>query len=146
VAVSSQSTPLGEPAPLWTPSEERIAHSNLTAYRRWLADTRGLDLADYQKLWDWSVTDLDGFWRSLWEFFGVADGEAPSPGLAERRMPGSRWFPDASLSYAELALRRRDDHPAIVAGSEDGDLRTITRAELALSSYTHLTLPTNREV
>jgi acetoacetyl-CoA synthetase len=131
VPVSSQSTSPGAPAPLWTPSEERIARSNLTAYRRWLAATRGLDLDDYQRLWEWSVTDLDGFWRSQWEFFGVAEGDAPAPGLAERRMPGSRWFPDARLSYAELALRRRDEHPAIVAGREDGDLRTITRAELA---------------
>jgi acetoacetyl-CoA synthetase len=131
VPVSSQSTSPGAPAPLWTPSEERIARSNLTAYRRWLAETRGLDLDDYQRLWEWSVTDLDGFWRSQWEFFGVAEGDAPAPGLAERLMPGSRWFPDARLSYAELALRRRDDHPAILAGREDGDLRTITRADLA---------------
>jgi acetoacetyl-CoA synthetase len=131
VPVSSQSTSLDGPAPLWTPSKERIARSNLTAYARWLAETRGLDFADYQRLWEWSVTDLDGFWRSQWEFFEVDEGEAPRPGLAERRMPGSRWFPEARLSYAELALRRRDDRPAIVAGSEDGSLRTITRAELA---------------
>jgi acetoacetyl-CoA synthetase len=131
VPVSSQSTSLGDPVPLWTPSEERIERSNLTAYRRWLAETRGLDLPDYPRMWEWSVTDLDGFWRSQWEFFGVAEGQAPAPGLAERRMPGSRWFPNAELSYAELALRRRDAQPAIVAGSEDGGLRTITRAELA---------------
>ncbi len=129
--MSSQSRSLGDPVPLWTPSEERIERSNLTAYRRWLAETRGLDLPDYQRMWEWSVTDLDGFWRSQWEFFGVAEGAAPAPALAERRMPGSRWFPNAELSYAELALRRRDGHPAIVAGSEDGGLRTITRAELA---------------
>ncbi len=129
--MSSQSTSVGGPAPLWTPSEERVARSNLTAYARWLAETRGLDFDDYQRLWEWSVTDLDGFWRSQWEFFQVSEGKAPTPGLAERRMPGSRWFPEARLSYAELALRRRDDHPAIVAGSEEGGLRTITRAELA---------------
>jgi acetoacetyl-CoA synthetase len=130
VAVTSQST-TAAPAPLWAPSEERIARSNLTAYRRWLADTKGLGFAGYQELWDWSVSDLDAFWRSVWEFFEVGDGEAPSPGLAERRMPGARWFPDARLNHAEVALRRRDGHPAIVAGSEDGSLRTITRAELA---------------
>jgi acetoacetyl-CoA synthetase len=137
VAVTRQSTRTGEPARepvpelLWRPSEARIARSNLTAYRRWLAETRGLGFPGYQELWEWSVTDLDGFWSSMWEFFEVGAGEAPSPALAERRMPGSRWFPGARLNHAELALRRRDDRPAIVAGSEDGSLRTITRAELA---------------
>lgn len=135
--MASQSMGPGEPAPepapepLWTPSEARIARSNLTGYRRWLAENRGLGFAGYQELWDWSVTELDAFWRSVWEFFEVGPGEAPSPALASRQMPGSRWFPDARLNHAELALRRRDGHPAIVAGSEDGSLRTITRAELA---------------
>ncbi len=135
--MTSQSTRTGEPVsepapePLWTPSEARIARSNLTAYRRWLDETRGLSFAGYQELWEWSVSDLDAFWRSVWDFFEVGEGQAPSPALAERRMPGARWFPDARLNHAELALRRRDGHPAIVAGSEDGSLRTITRAELA---------------
>jgi acetoacetyl-CoA synthetase len=137
VEVTSQSTRTGEPVPepapepLWTPSEARIARSNLTAYRRWLTETMGLRFPGYQELWEWSVSDLDAFWRSVWEFFEVGEEEAPSPALAERRMPGSRWFPGARLNHAELALRRRDGHPAIVAGSEDGSLRTITRAELA---------------
>ena len=117
--------------PLWTPSEKRIEHANLTRYRSWLADSRGLDFDSYDELWNWSVTDLDAFWRSVWEFFRVTEGPAPAPGLAERRMPGARWFPGARLNHAEVALRRRDDHPAIVAGSEDGTLRTTTYAELA---------------
>ena len=135
--MTSQSTRPAEPSserapePLWTPSEARIARSNLTAYRRWLTETRGLGFAGYHELWHWSVTDLDAFWRSVWEFFEVGEGAAPSPALAERRMPGARWFPGARLNHAELALRRRDGRPAIVAGSEDGSLRTITRAELA---------------
>jgi acetoacetyl-CoA synthetase len=137
VAVTSQSTRTGEPVPeaapepLWTPSEARIARSKVTAYRRWLAETRGLGFPGYRELWEWSVTDLDAFWRSVWGFFEVTEGEAPSPALAERRMPGSRWFPGVRLNHAELALRRRDGRPAIVAGSEDGSLRTITRQELA---------------
>ena len=38
---------------------------------RWLQAERGLDLADYDALWRWSVTDLEGFWSSLWDFFEV---------------------------------------------------------------------------
>jgi acetoacetyl-CoA synthetase len=121
------------PEPLWTPSPARVERSNLTRYQRWLRDTRGLDFGDYDSLWRWSVADLDAFWRSIWEFFEVKEGVAPAPALAERRMPGARWFPGARLNYAELALRRRDDHPAIIGGSEGGALRTVSYAELARS-------------
>jgi acetoacetyl-CoA synthetase len=121
------------PEPLWTPSPARVERSNLTRYRRWLASTQGLDFDDYDALWNWSVTDLEAFWRSVWEFFQVKEGPAPAPAIAERRMPGARWFPGARLNYAELALRRRDDHPAVIGGSEDGQVRTMSYAELARS-------------
>jgi len=119
------------PEPLWVPSAERIERSGFTRYRRWLARTRGLDFDGYQALWRWSVTDLATFWASIWEFFSVGAGTPPAPVLTGRRMPGVHWFPEARLNYAELALRRRDDHPAIVAGAEDGSLRTLTHKELA---------------
>jgi acetoacetyl-CoA synthetase len=121
------------PEPLWTPSPARVERSNLTRYQRWLRDTRGLDFGDYDSLWRWSVADPDAFWRSIWEFFEVKEGAGPAPALAERRMPGARWFPGARLNYAEVALRRRDDHPAIIGGSEGGALRTTSYAELARS-------------
>jgi acetoacetyl-CoA synthetase len=115
--------------PIWTPSPERVEHSNLTRYLRWLAERRGLRLESYDELWRWSVRDLDGFWSSVWEFFEVG-GPAPSPVLAERRMPGARWFPGATLNHAELSLRRHDDHPALVFGNEAGELGAIGYAEL----------------
>ena len=49
-------------------------------------------------------------------------------------MPGAAWFPGAQLNYAEHALARRDDHPALVARSETRGLDrtdTITYQDLA---------------
>jgi len=46
-------------------------------------------------------------------------------------MPGARWFPGATLNYAEHALRRRDDHPAVVAHVEGRPPRTLSYGELA---------------
>src|ERR687895_1765062 len=45
-------------------------------------------------------------------------------------MPATPWFPEANLNHAELSLRRRDDHPALVFGNEAGALGTISYAEL----------------
>ena len=115
--------------PLWAPSPERVERANLTRYLGWLRDRRGLGLGSYDELWRWSVDDLDGFWTSIWEFFEVGR-PTPSPALAERRMPGARWFPGATLNHAELSLRRHDDHPALLYGNEAGELGTIGYAEL----------------
>jgi acetoacetyl-CoA synthetase len=99
--------------PLWRPSAERVERANMARYMKWLAEHRGVELGSYEEAWRWSVDDLDGFWSSIWERFEVG-GPAPRPALAERRMPGARWFPGARLNHAELSLRRRDDHPALL--------------------------------
>jgi len=114
---------------MWAPSPERVERANLTRYLDWLRDRRGLRFGSYEELWRWSVDDLDGFWTSIWEVFEVG-GPAPSPALAERRMPGARWFPGATLNHAELSLRRHDDHPALLYGNESGELGTMGYAEL----------------
>ncbi len=54
--------------------------------------------------------------------------------LASEAMPGASWFPGAELGYAEHALARRDDHPALIARSETRGLEnstTLSYAELA---------------
>ena len=56
---------------LWEPSEERIESATLTRYMSWLKDERGLEFNGYAALWEWSTDDLEAFWASLWEFFGV---------------------------------------------------------------------------
>jgi len=97
----------------------------------WLRQQRGLRFDTYPELWRWSVNDLEGFWSSIWDFFDVRGHRPAAQALAERRMPGARWFPGAQLNYAEHALRRRDSHVAVVFWSESGAARDLTYAELA---------------
>ena len=105
------------------PTDRPPTPSRLARYQDWLARERGLHFADYDALWRWSTTDLDAFWASIWEHFGV---ESPTPYtavLAEDRMPGARWFPGAQVNFARQVLRHADaahaaGHPAVVFGSE----------------------------
>ncbi|WP_433537098.1 acetoacetate--CoA ligase [Micromonospora sp. CA-249363] len=118
---------------LWTPPADVLERSRIGDYLRWLREHRGLDFADYDALWRWSVTDLDGFWRSIWDHFDVIAHTPPTATLAERTMPGARWFPDATLNYAENVLRmpgRDDDDPVVVAHSQTRPPVTLTAAEL----------------
>ena len=119
---------------IWSPSRETIARANITRYLGWLARERGLNFATYQDLWRWSVSDLDAFWSSIWDHSGVRSSRRYDRVLARDTMPGASWFPGAELSYAEHALARRDDHPALIARSETRGLEnttTVTYAELA---------------
>jgi acetoacetyl-CoA synthetase len=115
---------------VWEPSEDRRARSNIACYMEWLRATRGLRFSSYAELWEWSVSDLEGFWGSLWERFEVLSHSPPTRVLAGRSMPGAAWFPGAELNYAEHALRRRDDHTALLFRTEDGRRASKSYAEL----------------
>jgi acetoacetyl-CoA synthetase len=108
-----------KPEVLWTPSPERIERATITRYARWLGEARGLEFDDYQALWRWSVDDLDAFWSSIVEFFGVRFHEQPRSVLGSRTMPGAEWCPGATVSYPEHIFRDRDpDAVAIRHASE----------------------------
>ena len=49
----------------------------------WLRDERGRDFASYDELWRWSVEDLEGFWASLWDFFGIGAPYDPTTGITD---------------------------------------------------------------
>ena len=89
------------PPVLWTPPDSLLQRASLGAYRR----ERGFDT--YDELWRWSVSDLDGFWGSIWDRFGV--GERGDTVLASESMPGAQWFPGTLVNYAEHAFRGKDD-------------------------------------
>jgi acetoacetyl-CoA synthetase len=98
---------------LWEPPEDLVESCTMTRYLRWL--DRGFET--YDELWRFSVEDLDAFWASIWEFFGV--GASYDQVLGERAMPGAQWFVGAQLNYAELAFRgKHDDAVALVHASE----------------------------
>src|SRR5207237_14573 len=78
---------------VWRPTEEQRRTCNLARYLEWLATRRDLHFRDYQELWHWSVTDLEGFWASIWDYFEVGPPGAYDRVLAEDRMPGATWFP-----------------------------------------------------
>ena len=106
-------------AVLWTPPAELCERTTLTRYMGWLEAERGLRFAGYHELWEWSVEDVEAFWASIWEFFGVRASRPYDRVLGRREMPGAEWFSGARLSYAEHVFRDKpDDRVAIVHASE----------------------------
>jgi acetoacetyl-CoA synthetase len=115
---------------LWTPSAEARERSRLTAFGRWLESDTGRRFPDYAALWRWSVAEPGAFWEAVWRHFGVRSHAPYRAALESRAMPGALWFPGARLNYAEHALARRDEHPALVYRHENGQTHTLTYREL----------------
>ncbi len=119
-------------APLWTPSPERIATTRLDAFRRYVEARHAVQLADYPALHAWSIAERAAFWQAIVDFFEVRFHAQPSGVLEEGlAMPDARWFPGATLNFAEHLLRRRDDRAALVAIGEDGSREVLSHAQLA---------------
>jgi acetoacetyl-CoA synthetase len=116
---------------LWEPSEEFKENAVISRYMKWLKDERDLSFDGYDELWEWSVTDLDGFWASVWDYFDVQSSNPYERVLGRREMPGAQWFPGTEVNFAEHIFRNaRPDEPALVHKSEIQPLGEVGWQEL----------------
>ncbi|MGA8746526.1 MAG: acetoacetate--CoA ligase [Solirubrobacterales bacterium] len=116
---------------LWRPSTELVERARMTDYIRWLGSERGLEFEDYEELWRWSVADLEGFWGSIWDYFGVRAEGGYDRVLGRREMPGAEWFGGTRLNYAEQVFAGKEDSAiAILHASELRELSELSWGEL----------------
>ena len=104
-------------------------------YQNWLARERGMQFASYDALWQWSVTDLNAFWQSVWDYFQIQSPTAHSAALGVSKMPHARWFEGAQVNYAQQVLRHvhaadTAGFLAIVCENELGQVREMSWPEL----------------
>jgi acetoacetyl-CoA synthetase len=128
---------------MWSPPADVRETTRMGHFLDFVRDTRGRDLDGYDELFAWSVSDLEGFWGALWDFFGVRAHAPYERVLGSREMPGAEWFAGARLNYAEHMLGAEEDAGAVavVAHSQTrapfeltfGDLREqVARARTGL--------------
>ena len=114
-------------APLWRPSARQIADANLTAFMERVNRDWGLEVESYAALHDFSVAEVEKFWRSVWTFAGViADRQGDRALRDGDKMPGAAFFPDARLNFAENLLRRAGPGDAMVFWGEDRVKRRVS--------------------
>ena len=124
--------------PIWTPTPERIANANVTAFMHALNDAYGLQMSNYHALYEWSVTNPQHFWSAVWDFCGVVGERGVAPGIDimenEHLMPGAKFFPKARINFAENLIERefksRTDCDAMIFWGEDKLRKRVTYREL----------------
>jgi acetoacetyl-CoA synthetase len=117
--------------PLWTPSQERIARTQVVAFMAEVNRRHGVALENYRDLHAWSISRPELFWDQVWDFCGVIGDKGLRRLIDGDRMPGAQFFPDARLNFAENLLRRSDDGEALVFRGEDKCTYRWTFAELS---------------
>ena len=116
--------------PLWTPSEEQVAHAPMTAFMEAATGKAGRPIADYHALHRWSVEEREAFWALVWDFCGIVGERGTRVLLDGEKMPGARFFPDARLNFAENLLQASGPGDAIVFRGEDRVERRLSWDDL----------------
>ena len=118
--------------PCWTPDKEQAAMTRVATFLSYLREFHGVEAADYDALWNWSIERPELFWKAVWGFTGVTgkQGELVLIRKHCQDMLGADWFPNASLNFAENLLRPSVNPDALVFWGENKVKRTLSRQEL----------------
>ncbi|MCP2326669.1 acetoacetyl-CoA synthetase [Hamadaea flava] len=130
---------------LWRPPADVRQTSRIGDYLRWLSAGQAWEFEAYADVWQWSVDDLPGFWRSIWDYFDVVAHSEPTEILSGGYTMGApfgpgtpfgptgTWFPGARLNYAENVLRMpgvAGDAPIVLGRSQSREPIEYTADQL----------------
>jgi acetoacetyl-CoA synthetase len=130
--MSTNDDTIAEPELLYGPDPDNEKNARVQDYLRWLSQTRSVDATTWDELHTWSVTQLEDFWESIWQYFNVKAHTPYDQVLKSRTMPGTQWFDGATLNYAEHSLGLPEDHErvAVVARSQTREPIELTYGQL----------------
>ncbi|WP_417210403.1 acetoacetate--CoA ligase [Antarctobacter sp.] len=131
---------------MWTPSEDRVASSEIAAFGSHIGRRAGRRVEDGADLAAMALDNPEEFWSALWDYFGVIGEKGDAPFMTGDDMLSTRFFPGARLNFAEnlmcLGGDRDPDAPALVFRGEDkarlcwswGELQShVSRLQQALA-------------
>ncbi len=118
--------------PLWIPTAERISNSNLKHFISYLKANSNFQGDSYSDLYNWSVNNIEDFWKSIWEYSGIIHSESYNEVLIRKEIYNSQWFTGSKLNFAQNLLRFNDDNTAIISYRENHPSIRITYKQLNL--------------
>jgi len=117
--------------PLWQPTPEREAATHMARFIQIVGQQLDPSVCDWDSLYQFSIDQPEAFWKAVWEF-GSVTAEIRGERFVENwpDMPGTRFFPDARLNFAENLLQHRDGRTALIFAGETGPRRELSYLDL----------------
>ena len=119
---------------LWTPSKKRINEANITKFIEDINHYHQLEIRNYNQLHKWSIDNTSLFWDAIWQFVDIRSSQGYTKVVDDiSQFPGTKWFVNSKLNFAENLLRFKDDKIALVLRNENYNRTTITYKELTMT-------------
>ncbi len=116
---------------IWSPSDERVNSSNMYKFMKNINEKYNKNLDSFGSLHSWSIENNSEFWSSIWDFFNIKGSKGIEPYIDPiNQMPGSKFFPNGKVNYAENMLLGDISGAAIVFKSENKIRKEVSWKEL----------------
>lgn len=111
------------PPPAWIPDRIICDRANVTR----LARSKGLD--GFDSVYEWSISDREGFWKTVVQEIGVLFADTPSS-ISYATSDPNGWLPQRQLNIAASCLQGPPDKTAVICRDETGGEKRTSYAEL----------------
>ncbi len=116
---------------LWSPSKNRIENASLYNFIKHVNSNYKTKINNFLSLHNWSVNSRSDFWNEVWDFYKIIGDKGNKPYLdPENNLPGTQFFPNGKLNYAENMLKKNNTDSAIIFWSEDKIKKKVNWFEL----------------
>ena len=114
--------------------QEQKSASHLHRFMQWLESEKGLLFTDYPSLYEWSVKEVDSFWRFFVEYAKIFEFDNKKPVLSYNQQDfiGAKWFDGVSLNYAEIIFRNACKYSPAIVFSEESSRDLIGKVYLTI--------------
>ena len=100
---------------VWSPSDKRVKSSQMFKFMKKINHKYNISLSNFSDLHAWSIENKIQFWVSIWDFFKIIGTRGTEPYIEPiNQMPGSKFFSNGKVNYAENMLSGNISGPAIV--------------------------------
>ena len=116
---------------LWSPSKNKIENTSLYNFIKHVNSNYKTKINNFLSLHKWSVNSRSDFWNEVWDFYKIIGDKGNKPYLdPENNLPGTQFFPNGKLNYAENMLKKNNTDSAIIFWSEDKIKKRVNWFEL----------------
>ena len=115
---------------LWNPDKEIMHSSSMMKLGKTFGFVKDDENLDYASLHNWSVNNLDTFWREVWEGNDIIGNFGEVVFSSNEDIRKSSFFPDAELNFAENLLVGDENRQAISFHGEGRESFSLTLKQL----------------